>query len=311
MIERFINKLRLYINSEKGAHFVKEIMKKEKDTLIFLAVSGIGDICYSFSFLNTIKKNHKVMVLTRQYTYNLVKSYDAVDEVLVLDKKQIRIVDSFLAQPGRNANILNNGINGANVFSCSHWRTFNYSIMRIADNYLEVIRRVIYNVDRLAEITFPNVRKSRNYVEHPERVIIINPYSNFLDFQFRDEFIFMTQFFLRNGYKVYTNTTGKNQGVIDGTEPLECSIEELYNLTSVCALFVSVRSGILDFTINNNGNYLVIYPDVWDGLFRKAYTLSAWNTNSSIIECTLQNNNPGENRKVLEKLVSRCLIRQK
>ena len=63
--------------------------------------------------------------------------------------------------------------------------------------------------------------------------------------------------FLR-GYIVYTNVM-KHQKEVKDTKRLECSIIELYNICNEIPLFVSVRSGIIDFTISSRCDKVVIW----------------------------------------------------
>ena len=85
------------------------------------------------------------------------------------------------------------------------------------------------------------------------------------------------------GYAVYTNVVGK-QECIRGTLPLRCSICDFYFVTQISACVIGVRSGILDFTVNNGASYLVFYDNSRNGLYLKNYTLTGWKTDSRICE---------------------------
>ena len=71
----------------KGYLKLNRIKKSYKNHLIFIALDGIGDICYSFCALQELKTttNKKVLVITREYSSELLKYYECIDNIIVLN----------------------------------------------------------------------------------------------------------------------------------------------------------------------------------------------------------------------------------
>ena len=88
---------------------------------------------------------------------------------------------------------------------------------------------------------------------------ILNPFSNSMEIDnelYWEEIAF---YLLDKGFAVYTNVL-KNQTPIKNTKPLDCNIFDLYNIVNQNkSLFISVRSGIVDFLIGSEAKFLVIY----------------------------------------------------
>ncbi len=85
------------------------------------------------------------------------------------------------------------------------------------------------------------------------------------------------------GYSVYENCR-KPEQCLKGAIPLICTVQELYWIVKKCKLFISIRSGIIDYLIGNSGCYITLYPRIWNEYFKKAYSLDAWETDSRVFE---------------------------
>lgn len=283
-LKTFFYLIQLLWLSTRGARKVKKIVKEYSNDIVFLAFSGIGDICYSFAFLDELKKKYdrNVVVFTRRYTERLVSKYSGIDDIVVVNERDSKLIRKFLERPGRNATLLNDGTNERLVYSCNQWKTFNYSIMNLAKDFVEVQKIVVYNLDDSSRLTYPIPVANKGYNDYSNSVIL-NPFSNYVNNDCMSIFEAIAKHFLDEGLDVYTNmVSGKS--AVKGTKELICEIDDLYNITRTTKMFVSVRSGILDYMVSNGGNYFVLYPDLWGGLFYKAYTLHAWKTESHIAE---------------------------
>lgn len=67
----------------------------------------------------------------------------------------------------------------------------------------------------------------------------------------------MASILRKKGYDVYTNVVGDQQSV-EGTRPLDCPIFELYNICNEIPLFISIRSGIIDFCVSAKCKLFII-----------------------------------------------------
>lgn len=282
-----MNIIARYAKAKIAARQLKQLSDQNPGYIIFVAIAGLGDICYAFSFLEALKRKRdkKVIVLCKEYLYELIKCYVGVDEIRVLTPKQIENVKCLNHTTRFCRTIYNDKVNDSRIYNCDQWFGYNYSIVRFPGiDYIDVQRYMFYDIDESAPLTLPDVPDidvSKFCIDY-EKAIIINPVSFSLN---TNNALFENIIGVINnaGYTVYMNVTG-DQMELNGTIPLRCSITELYSLTKRVKAFISTRSGILDFMIGNGGTFLTIYERVWDGYFRKAYTLNAWNTSSIIYE---------------------------
>lgn len=264
-----------------------EMKNQYKNHLIFVAVSGIGDLCYALSSIEILKAqtNKKVVVFTREYTRETVEAFPYVDEVVVLNKEDADFFRSF-SLPQNMQPVFNEYSLKYGVFFCTPLTEETYdTIKKSRTNYIDIIMESLGCSDDIKNISYPNVPQydiGKFAFSDIKKTVIINPYSNSL-VEKTDLFEKIAEILSGRGYTVYTNITG-NQKPVPGTKSLRCNLKDLYNITAQCAAFVSIRSGIVDFSISNGGNFLVLYNGEWDGKFREAYSLEGWKTESTVYE---------------------------
>lgn len=280
-----IRNIRAYFATKK----LRAFAKKYPDYIIFVATAGLGDICYALSYLDAMKAKtgKKVLVMVSSYAKELISFYKGIDLQYDLSKREYKLYKE-LPTTSLGQSVFNNRNVRSNIYTCEAWCFFPFRTLRLLDvDFFQIIRRANYELlDDDLKITYPVVPKCNlNYfnIVNWENTILINPHSNFLN---TDPEIFDTivQILHNKGYDVYTNVSSVYGKILDGTKPLQCNLIELFNILKRIKLFVSVRSGILDFSISSGGNYLVIYDWEEDGLFRKAYNLNDWKTNSIVTE---------------------------
>ncbi len=258
------------------------------DYLIFVAVEGLGDICYHMAFLKTLKEKFqkKIIVVCNPYSQLLVSLYPEVDKIIKLNKKRGKSYKIF-TKSSFALQIYNNFNNRSNVYSCGHWQYYPFRVMHIPGVTLfDVIKCINYEIEDEMIMTYPQVPEcdlTRFGIRDWNKTIIINPHSNFLntDYSIFQEIALKL---VNKGYDVFTNVSSLYNAPIEGTRALRCTLIELYNIVKRIRYFISVRSGILDFTVNSGGSFLVIYDYEENGLFKKAYSLTDWKTNSKIQE---------------------------
>lgn len=284
---------------------IVRLKNSHPDSIIFIALSGIGDACYSFSVLDELKKerNRRVVLLTSEYTSYLGECYASVDETIVLTPEE---ENAFRRVFNRADGIfVYNKISlKAGIFNCFPLTEKSYSKLK-KDNksYIQILSEAVGRKD--IKPAYPTVKSkitAEDFFENPEKTVVINPGSNSLSFDNNDIFIKITDALISEGYTVYTNVVG-DQKPLPHTVQLRCSIEELYALSKEVKLFVSIRSGIVDFCISSGGSFLVLYDDSWNGDFKRAYTLHSWKTDSLIYELDYR-----ETDEILKTVDNHCRI---
>ena len=274
------------LNLYKTAKILTGIKNANRDYLILIALSGIGDVCYSLSVVEALKKEtgKKLLFVTGQYTLSLRRYYSAIDKTITLTPDEERILKSFFTERP-NHYIYNRFSQKISLFYCFPLTEVTYRrLSKNNSNYIDILSET-FNIKQ-RKPTYPKIKKEENFIfpfDNPDKTVIINPYSNSLNFKSNEIFTKIIGSLKAKGYCVYTNISG-NQTALHGTSELRCTLDELYLLSKEVKLFVSIRSGITDFCISSAGNFLVLYDNSWNGNFRKAYKLSSWKTESSVYE---------------------------
>ena len=256
------------------------------DSILFIALSGIGDVCYSLSVLDKLKKerNKKVVLLTSEYTSYLGGCYASVDETVVLTPEE-ECAFRRVFNKADGIFVYNKISLKTGIFNCFPLTEKSYNKLKKENkSYIRILSEAVGKKD--TKPAYPVVKSeiaAKVFFENPEKTVLINPGSNSLSFDNNDIFIKITDALISKGYTVYTNVVG-DQKALPHTVQLRCSIEELYALSKEVKLFVSIRSGIVDFCISSGGSFLVLYDDSWNGDFKRAYTLHSWKTDSLIYE---------------------------
>ena len=164
-------------------------------------------------------------------------------------------------------------------------------------------RLTVFHLDENAPITYHGLTKGKvNSIDNldiiKDKVVIINPYSTTMRYVTMTLYEKLCDILISHGYKVYTNIVG-DQKPVEGSEPLQCSIEELYSIACNIPLIVSVRSGILDLLVNTNINMFVLYENVTKSRCYDFYRLNAWHCQGVVEEIYISN------KKILEQVPDR------
>lgn len=267
---------------------LKAFVALNKATLFLIAFSGMGDMCYSFAFLDSLKEGgYRVCVITKEYLAQLASFYESVDSVKVVSPVIQRLLQMLWCSK-QYGEMFNNGENRSRIFYCDNLNRREFEILRLPSvNYMDIQRYVYYGVDAMERFTLPKVPKpdlERFQTIHKDRTVIVNMKSSSMDIE-ASVFKMIVEALRLEGMEVYTNCAAP-QDALAGTKPLSCSIEELYYLTQEIRFMVSIRSGLLDFLQGNRSTYVVLYDDEteWDLNFRKAYDMKGWESESRIYE---------------------------
>ncbi len=295
----------LYSDSLKAEAILSEVRCRYNGYLIFIAMSGIGDICYCLSAVEEIKRisGKKVLVITREYTSELLKFYNCVDEVIVLEDDDTKSFRALMSLQ-KEKSVFNKESMKSGLFFCHPLTEESYaSIINKEKNYIDIIRKSIKTSGTDFPVTYPCVPEpmlEKFSFDDLSKAVIINPYSFSLDVDNSAIYGKIVSLLTAKGYTVYTNIT-EEQRPLDSTLPLKCSLQEIYHITKKARLFISIRSGIVDFSVSNNGTFIVLYNDEKSKWFRDAYSLDGWMTDSSIHEFDYK-----DEKAILDKINELC-----
>lgn len=249
----------------------------KKDNELFLVLSGhIGDVIYGLAFLEAIESHTgKVVSIICSSQRNLLLKYYKINGRVINDDKININGMLYLCQSNKVS------LRGAKlgIYNTNSWFYIACKYSFFKTNALS-FQRKLFNLNRRPIITQPSVTFKSNFCEHFEsidyrKMVIINPFSTSLnnakDFKFFNN---ASRLLAGLGFDVYTNTFGKEKP-LPKTKPLDCTLEELYYITTKIPLIISIRSGILDFIINTGINMFVIYYKC-PRRFYNVYRLHAW-----------------------------------
>ena len=86
-------------------------------------------------------------------------------------------------------------------------------------------------------------------------------------------------------YEVYCNAIGK-QETMENCKRLECGLNELYMIADNIPIFISVRSGIVDWLVKTRSQKIVIYPRSLPKEWISLYTMKQWKVDNIVeINC--------------------------
>lgn len=289
----------------KGYLKLNRIKKSYKNHLIFIALDGIGDICYSFCALQELKTttNKKVLVITREYSSELLKYYECIDNIIVLNEEDVINFKTLMSMQ-KNKTVFNKESLKHGLFFCHPLTKESYaSISSEEKNYIDIIGQQITDSKKHFNILYPYVPcvdlNKFGFVDL-SKTVIINPYSNSLSINNPELYKKIVSLLINSGYYVYTNISADLEP-LESTLPLKCSLQELYHISRKSHLFISVRSGIIDFSISNKARFIVLYNEDKENWLKDAYSLAGWKTSSEIYEFDCK-----EEEKIIQTITSLC-----
>ncbi len=291
------------------------LLKKKKKQIIILPANAIGDCLYTFSFLEVLNRHvlqdHFQMVIYVSDRYKKILETYPVSLSNVVYLKHLGIKHLLLLMLSTSSLAPKSVIIAAqNYIYASYPMSYGRYIPKEiigARNKLSYALRVPTNPILYHNLPKSNISAIKNFETGKERICIVNPYSSSMIFSGR-LYKKICEMLKRKGFLVYTNVCG-SQKAIEGTNPLHCSLEELYSIACDIPLIVSVRSGILDFLIPSGVNMFVIY-ETWKDkhnmvdpkVFATHYSLKEWLPKGMIQEIYM--GAKSENEKILAELCS-------
>ena len=261
-----------------------------REYTVFFALSGIGDICYCFYALNSIKAFHKkkIAVFTKPQYSEFINCFKEIDEVVLLEDD---LIDVFCMLENEEEFSFSDCFDTSkHIFYCSALKEETYRQLFLEKGNVNLNKLIQLECEKHIKPfkpTFPEVEeKNITSVSPDSKTIIINPYSNSMKLESLEPFQKIADNLNKKGYTLYTNVL-KDQAELNGTKRLECSLSEFYNLCKKVGAVISIRSGIIDSCVGSGAEFIVLYKDMWNGLFKKAYSLEGWGSQSNIIELDL------------------------
>ena len=305
ILDLFRKVYKYYISGPVKAHrlFNKLTKQKNNDEAYLIASYQIGDIIYSFAYVNALCERLKgegkrLVVYLADNRKDFLSLYDFDFEVRYWNHNDSNMMVSVQMLNFLPRYVLK-GIKN-DIYTAIAPAMLKDQITNKRD-CLSIIKEDMFFVPN-ARIDYPHfpdnpVMSIPDLDATKDRIAVINQYSNALKDRL-DVFDEISEYLVDKGYVVYSNVV-KGQIPAKGSKPLNCSIFEFYNICNQIPLVVSIRSGIIDLAISANTRFFVIYPErrLHDGFFN-IYTLKAWQTNNVIEEAIHVNNESTMNQFV-------------
>lgn len=254
---RIIRKLRHYVVVLTANILLSLIaIVKKRSTRWLIICYPLGDTCYGLAFSRYLESKGKCKyVVCKNQKQLIVDCYPCIstDDVYYYARKgfwnDVITYISFHYYVNR----FYGKFNIIATIPYAYYRETDY----IQESYLNYLRKMFKLNSEI-----PSMRPLVPFCECPikaDKMAILNPFSNSMEIDnelYWEEIAF---YLLDKGFAVYTNVL-KNQTPIKNTKPLDCNIFDLYNIVNQNkSLFISVRSGIVDFLIGSEAKFLVIY----------------------------------------------------
>jgi len=288
------------------------LLIKKKDQIILLPANAIGDCLYVFSFLESLnnysnRTNSQLMVYVSERYREIVKTYAFPSEKIVF-LKHLGFKHLLLLMLSTSS-LAPKSITFAaqrRIFAASPISYGRYIPESIVGARNKLSYALNIPVEPISYHRLPKVKVSAidEFETKKRKICVINPYSSSMVFS-EKLYQKICDKLKKNGFFVYSNVCG-SQKEIEGTNPLRCSIEELYSIACDVPLVISVRSGILDYLIPSGVNMFVIYETWKDSfnminpkIFAKHYSLKEWHSKGKVYEAYLDNE--CENDKILNE----------
>lgn len=300
LIKKIKHKAYIYLRKPFSYRTAKKILtliisEKEKNDVVFVNRPPIGDTVYGMSSLDAFREKHpdkRIIVIGDEKNAELIKSYAHIDEIKLFPS------DSEIYKKM----LILSGFPKLCAIGAKHGVYMTLPMPKRIGN-TDAIRRqrlTVFHLNENAPITYHGFTKGKvfainNFYSIKDKIVIINPYSTTMPYVTMPLYKKLCDILISRGYIVYTNVVG-DQMPVDGSEPLRCSIEELYSIACDISLIVSVRSGILDLIVKSNINMFVLYENVTKSRCYDFYRLNAWRCRGDIEEIYVNN------KKMLEQI---------
>jgi len=260
-------------------YYFRILSLKKRVDFIVLCPRALGDTCFALSMSQYITSKYKCSFYIYLGYREIIEScYNIKNNANIIYYKPQTFLSAMLLYtlaPGGLGKVLIK----SNVI-CAIPFAFFPSDSQINSTYIDFLEKGI--IGEKFNITYP-VMSNKLLQKEKQKYIILNPYSNSMEIKNINVWDKIVEYARKEGYVVYTNTI-KNQHEISGTIKMNCSFIEMYEKVKNAVMFVSIRSGIVDFTISTGTPHYIIYYDnndkCLDYNMKAVYPLSQWRTGS-------------------------------
>lgn len=250
---------------------------------VFITSASIGDLIYFLSLISAYQK--------QKFTEELIiiadiKKKPIIDAYHITDIK-IQYCDSnkgigklyfhrlntshYFSKKGRKDKIYNT----------IPWVMYGFNTRK---NTIMQLKEYL-GLDLDARIAFPspsklNILSILDLPINSHRIVVINPYyGGETKCECLKEMEYVIKELKNNGYTVYCNIIAQQES-LNGCIPLRCDLEELYEIANKIPLFISVRSGIVDWIVPTSSMKLILYPKSLPKQWIHLFSLSGWGINN-------------------------------
>lgn len=237
-------------------------LSKKQNQKVFICASPLGDTCYALSFRSYLLNNYKCKFYFSESCRTLIECCykDIVNNSeIVYYKKNTCLFYAIKKSLGCIwQNFIFSKFNIRIIYPDAYLKDI------IEYDYFTILKNFIYpNLPPLTKIEYPKVPSVpiisvENFDNIKNKIIVINPYSVSMPNDTEILWEGIANYFIQKGFIVFTNVM-RGQKEISGTRRLDCSIIELYNICDNIPMFISVRSGIVDFTISSSCHKIVVW----------------------------------------------------
>jgi ADP-heptose:LPS heptosyltransferase len=236
---------------------------KRKDTHYVIVCNHIGDFIITVGYLKEFKKQHNIHHLTlcsTQKLIDLARQYnDTIDDTVTLEK---RILEKLLYMGSTKF--------GRHIVNEMGQVTLVNSADAFLDDFFKYPSRfpqltlkdcICYgDLNLNAESIFVPLNVTGENMSGKARTVILCPYAVVTDKISILYFENIADYFLKKGYQVYTNHSSEDGDVIKGTESLDGSLKEIFEIADRGAYIIGIRSGLLDLLSYARCKIISIYP---------------------------------------------------
>lgn len=286
------------------------LTKKKKNQIFFLPTSALGDFVYVLSFWPLIEKKYqdKELVMFASERYKRIIDCNEVNAKIVylkhLGMKHLFLFMLSYCPHSPHSVFIALRKNIIPCVAISHKKEMERLGIIGTRNQLAHVFGVPVAPIFHHKVPIKEVHSIPDFERNKNRICIINPYSTSMDYSV-SLYEKICKELCSRGFIVYTNVVGE-QKEIKGSHPLQCDIEELYSIASQIPLFVSVRSGILDFLTPSNVRMFVIYEMHYTSFngsnpkeIARNYSLREWCSGETVCEI-FWDNHDDENKVLLD-----------
>ncbi len=247
---------------------------KHREGCNLILCEHIGDIVFTLGYIGAFKEKNKVSKVTilstekwRDLCLLFPNSYDEYKSLKKWELKLFLIIFRFslgqavfnkiggtiVINPGDN---YNQGYEYAKRFPGANLKdTIKYGILKLSEDD-------IYQAPT-AGLRIGKVEVFKHKYQFKERkCILLCPYATVTVTAGTRNEIFkrLAKALLKKGYRVFTNAVDE-QSVIEGTEGISCSLNELFEIGRYFEGVIGIRSGVMDLLAFEDVRMVALFPE--------------------------------------------------